>query len=231
MSGALQPVPTLELFEHIAEQYASGVPLYRISEAFEFVPGPMVLRRWQREFPAFAALLRDAADVRAERLVEEALEVADDETRSASHARNAIGVRERLADRISAPGAGENANPVSGNPSSGDPEELTTEELFRLLNDKVPAIELSASEYTNKSSGEEGGTPPHGETAPVSERVPGTSPPRTKSLETSHEQDYANGSSGVVDDGAAGAKLALAGEEGDTGEDGVDWVDDVLSGS
>lgn len=230
MSGLIQKAPTLEVFEHVARLYSEGWPLYRISEGFEFVPSPMVLHRWRREFPVFGALMDDAAAVRAERLVEETLAIADDETRSAAHARNAIGVRERMADRIAGRPAPGSTNTGSGVDDVDSIEDATTEQLFALLNARLPVIEGQAQRLTNKTSGVgEGGTPPQREAAPVSTREPDPPPPAINSGETSvtGNETYED----CVDEDAA--NLAPAGDGGSQGggsaerEQGIDWIDEL----
>jgi hypothetical protein len=62
------------------------------------IPEPGIILRWARENIRFRAALREAERARARVLVEETIEIADDTTRSAAHARNAIDARFRLAE-------------------------------------------------------------------------------------------------------------------------------------
>ena len=236
--GAIVKKPGLEVFEHVAKLYSEGWPLYKISEGFEFVPSPMVLHRWRHEFPVFASLMADAASVRAERLVEECLEIADDENRGAAAARNAIGVRERLADRLAGPAPSAPGANSADNAPGFDPESMTTEQLFAYLHKRGAIIDVGEDEYTKISSDGGGYTPPEQSDPPVPVREADSLTPESNPGETLGEEKDTNGSSGVsvfrgewseadlidrIDpDGEAreaAAKLAPAGMEGDMGED------------
>ena len=83
--------------EWIAGRYASGEPetslaaLHRADP--ERIPAPLIIRRWRQTWPAFDALMIEAAQCRAEALFEECLPIADDHERVAASARVATDVR------------------------------------------------------------------------------------------------------------------------------------------
>lgn len=111
MSALSNPMPAIDpraydpqRAEWIALQFASGEPdtsLSALARAFpDTVPPPLILRRWRSTFPAFDALMREAEAARAHALMDATLPIADDETKNAAQAKNAITARWRLAEAL-----------------------------------------------------------------------------------------------------------------------------------
>ena len=85
---------TSEKGAFVAEKFADNVPLWRLAEDYpDFLPSMMYMRRWRREYPAFDAMMIEAASARAERMAEDMLDIADDEDKQAAHTRNRLTTR------------------------------------------------------------------------------------------------------------------------------------------
>jgi len=170
--SAIQKAPNLELFQFIAEQYAQGVAMYRICALNDFVPSQFTVRRWRAEYPVFGRLLDEAESIRAENAIEQAIEIADNEEISSAHARNAIGVRERLAARLDRKrwgkasdmlptGEGEGRG-VNGDLDPAQLDKLDSEALFQYLLSRNGArvIEGESVEREKKLPERDGVHPP-----------------------------------------------------------------------
>ena len=89
---------TQEKGRYIAELFADGESLKSICEHSEgWLPAMLYVKRWRVMFPAFDALMSEAAACRAENMAEEILTISDDSTAQAAHNRNRMAAREKLA--------------------------------------------------------------------------------------------------------------------------------------
>lgn len=92
-----------ELGEAIAEQYAesdSGGLWELRSLAPDRIPPPSVIHAWKAHFPAFGLLMKAAEKVRAEKLLEQTIVLADTGTGSAQRIAMQIATRQHLAERL-----------------------------------------------------------------------------------------------------------------------------------
>ena len=90
-----------ELAASIAQHLAEGVSLPEQAAAWpDLVPPTTVLAAWKRERPAFALLLRQAEQVRAELLVEQALQLADKAPGAAPRVALMVAQRMAMAERM-----------------------------------------------------------------------------------------------------------------------------------
>lgn len=185
--------PSVELFELIAEEYANGLPLYAIADKYTHVPGARTLQRWKREYRAFAELLRDAEAVRAERLAEESLGIADRDQgeagKTAAEVKNQLAVRDRLMTALDPARWGKSpAVSVEVNtPSSQAPDisRATSAQLWAMLQQRGAFIDLDAEQ--KEGGGGEGVHPPLAEEAGVGEREADPPPPKSIPLADSTE--------------------------------------------
>lgn len=220
--------PSPENFEAIAERVSQGEPLHRIADTTPYLPSALVLKRWRREYPAFDAMLRDAESVHADRLAHETIDIADDENRSAAHARNGIASREKLAQALdraaygSGPAVAVNVDTGPGEAGKGI-EDASTEQLWAMLASRGAIID----------AGEEGGTPPLGIGARDSVREADPPPPERNSGETLPELEHTNSGS-VISDGAGppesdrvvAEKSPQKLPQNSEAETNWDWIDD-----
>jgi hypothetical protein len=95
----------------IAELYADGCDegkpqgisggLWGLHHAMpEYVPPPTIVRAWCKQFPAFGLLLREAERLRAERLMEETLVIADNDPAPPPRVALKIAARQHYAERL-----------------------------------------------------------------------------------------------------------------------------------
>lgn len=64
------------------------------------IPPPTVLSAWKRQYPAFGLMMREAEKVRAERLLEQTIVIADNEQGSPPRLALRIATRQHLAERL-----------------------------------------------------------------------------------------------------------------------------------
>ena len=89
---------TREKADFIADEFSRGVPVGQLCREYpDFLPGPMIVKRWRASYPAFDMLMKEAGEVRAEELIESTRETARDPDLQAAQARNIIAVDEKLA--------------------------------------------------------------------------------------------------------------------------------------
>lgn len=79
------------------------------------IPPPVVLAVWRQQFPDFGLLMAHAEKVRAERLMEEAVVIADTDPRAAPRVALSIAARQRLAESL------DRARWGTGSRAGGDP--------------------------------------------------------------------------------------------------------------
>lgn len=92
---------TFEVGEWIANQYALGARIADLYQCHpERCPHPVTVSRWRKKYGQFDLLMIEAEQVRAEYLADDALRIADDPSKSAARARNAIRTRQWLAERL-----------------------------------------------------------------------------------------------------------------------------------
>jgi hypothetical protein len=92
---------TPERGELVAERFAAGESLTALHQsAPELFPAPMYVRRWVRDVPSFAALMREAHAARAEYEAETAALESRDPAIGAPRARNAMMARQWMAERL-----------------------------------------------------------------------------------------------------------------------------------
>ena len=66
----------------------------------EQIPPPTVLSAWKRQYPAFGLMMREAEKVRAERLIEQTIVIADSGAGSPPRLALQIATRQHLAERL-----------------------------------------------------------------------------------------------------------------------------------
>lgn len=91
------------LGERIAAEYveADAGGLWGVHAAFpDLIPPPAVVSAWKRQFPQFGLRMREAERVRAERLIEQAVVIADTGEGSPARLALRIGARQYLAERL-----------------------------------------------------------------------------------------------------------------------------------
>jgi hypothetical protein len=129
------------LGELVAELYvddASAGGLWAIHAAMpDRIPPPRVLAVWKRQYPAFGQLLAAAEKVRAARLMEECVVIADTDPRAAPKVALSIAARQRLAESLDAAtwGKGQSgASPATPGLTHDQPTapEITDDELRAL---------------------------------------------------------------------------------------------------
>ena len=87
--------------EWIALEHASGDSIQVIHRHHpDLCPAPMLVKRWRKRYPQFDALMVEAEETRADLLAEETITISDDPNLQAAAARNAIGTRQWLAERL-----------------------------------------------------------------------------------------------------------------------------------
>ena len=110
------------LADHVSDERPHGMAggLWGIHHAFpERVPPPSTVRAWARQFPAFGLQLREAERLRAERLMEETLVIADTDPAAPPRVALRIAARQHFAEKLDRQRYG---NGASGN--SSDPLRL-----------------------------------------------------------------------------------------------------------
>jgi hypothetical protein len=148
---------TPELGELVAELYvddASAGGLWALHAAMpDRIPPPRVLAVWKRQFPAFGQLLAAAEKVRAARLMEECVVIADTDPRAAPKVALSIAARQRLAESLDAAtwGKGQSGTPASAPALTADQPTAVT-----LSDDELAALALAGR--ADGATG--GGSPP-----------------------------------------------------------------------
>jgi hypothetical protein len=123
-------------------------------------PPPWVLINWRETIPRFRLLMEQAERTRAFVMMEEAIEIADDTTRQAAQARNAMDARMRMAEAIDRRrfGKGQAGEPIENESPSDALAAMSREQLLAVA-----------------QGGLAGGAGPVG-LALASEREPGSNP-------------------------------------------------------
>lgn len=103
------------------------------------IPSPAVVLRWARESIRFRQALREAERARARLLVEETIAIADDPTRSAAHARNAIDARFRVAEAFHREMFARDGS-TSDDPFADSADDVTVERLENMDDKALAAI-------------------------------------------------------------------------------------------
>lgn len=104
---------TPELGEAIAELYSDGTDLdaprgmsgglWGLHYAMPHrIPPPAIVRAWCRQWPAFGLLMREAERLRAERLMEETIVIADTDPGAPPRVALRIAVRQEMAGKLDA---------------------------------------------------------------------------------------------------------------------------------
>jgi hypothetical protein len=143
----------------IAEAYADGSSVKEICECSGgWLPSMLIVRRWRSMYPAFDALMAEAAACRAENYVEDIVKIADDDSRQASHNRNSITAREKLAGWMAPRLYGQGGRQEEAARGDAVPVyALTDDQLLIIAAGKVaPALEGECERVS------EGGHPPQG---------------------------------------------------------------------
>lgn len=184
------------LAEWIASEHASGDSIAQLCRAHaDTIPGPLVIRRWRRDYPAFDLIMREAEKARAEILADETIAIADDEGRIPAQARLAVSSRQWLAGRLDRDRYG--AIAVSGPQvaAATDHGDMSDDDLQAIIRAgmRASAIEGEAERVENVPPG----TPPKGQMTGLEEKD-GTDPttPKIFSVENP-SQESTNDSSGV----------------------------------
>lgn len=149
-------VYTPSLGEGIAELYADAHGLDETGQAQagglwglhyalpDRVPPPGIVKAWMRQFPAFGLLMREAEKLRAERLIEEAVIIADTAAGQPARIAVRVAVRQYLAERLDrarwgAAGAGGNP-PALGAPGAAGAQPVALD----VSDDQLAALALAA---------------------------------------------------------------------------------------
>lgn len=87
--------------EFIALEVARGAGVAELHELHpDRVPNPIVVNRWRRKYPAFDVLMGEAEVAAAQKFAWEVVSIADDESRQAAQAGNAMKARQWLAGKL-----------------------------------------------------------------------------------------------------------------------------------
>lgn len=94
---------TPELGAQIAELYAENMGdglwgLHYFAPAF--IPRPTTIRAWERQHPAFGLLMKQAEKLRAEKMMEETVTIADNIGEHPARSALRIGARQRFAAKL-----------------------------------------------------------------------------------------------------------------------------------
>jgi hypothetical protein len=156
---------TPEKGRYIAEAFADGCALREICDNSEgWLPSMLIVRRWRSMFPAFDALMCEAAACRAENMTEDILLIADDTLQQAAHNRNRMAAREKAAGWLAPAAYGSGKDNVPGDTEGAPVFTLTDEQLLAIAAGKLPALEGESV----RIAGPEGVAPPDA-SAPGSE--------------------------------------------------------------
>lgn len=119
------------------------------------IPPPTVLSAWKRQYPAFGLMMREAEKVRAERLMEQTIVIADTEAGSPARLSLRIDTRTRMAERL------DRARFGSGAGSGTTPALLAHEAqptACELTDDMLAALAMAGtSDVSGGASGATGG--------------------------------------------------------------------------
>lgn len=161
---------TPELGEAIAREYAESVTesgdgtrasrdggLWGLHYAFpERIPPPSVVRAWCGQYPAFGTLMREAEKLRAERLMEEAVVIADTAPGHPARVRLQMDARYRLAEALDRPRWGGTSAGGTNAPALPRPGEQPV--ALSVSDDELEA--LVAAQLATAGAGAGGGEPP-----------------------------------------------------------------------
>ena len=143
---------TPELGDLIAELYVDEQGgLWGLAAAMpDKVPPPNVVTAWKRQFPAFGLAMREAEKLRAEKLVEETLVIADTDPAPAPRVALRIAARQHYAERLDRARFG-NASAAGNTPAiASDAQPVAIE----ASDAQLAAIALSGQSAGADSSGE-----------------------------------------------------------------------------
>lgn len=116
----------------------------------ERIPPPAIVRAWCKQFPAFGLLMREAEKLRAEKLMEETVVLADTSTASPARLALMISTRHAYAGKLDAARYGKGDTPHDGPAQLGAAQVQPT--APQLTDDQLASIAASAVE----SGGERG---------------------------------------------------------------------------
>lgn len=168
---------------YIAEEFASGESLKVICEDSDnWLPSMLIVKRWRRMFPAFDAMMIEAAECRAENHAEAMLIAAKDTNLQAAQARNQMTAHEKLAGWMSPSAYGDRKQQDPAASDTAPVFMLTDEQLLAIAAGKMPA----AIEGECLRVEDEGGAPPPGDDRPGTEyEVSGLQKPESIPVEHS----------------------------------------------
>lgn len=163
MSIDSAPMPPLDVraydatrAEWIALRYASGEPgtslraLHLADPAA--VPEPLIIARWRKTWPAFAAVMVEADEARAAAMMDETVEIADDSSKLAANAKNGIAARWRMAEAL-APGMFGQRRILAGDANAplriGQASELSDADLMAIARGADPTLLLAGGAGTS----------------------------------------------------------------------------------
>lgn len=119
------------------------------------IPPPTVLHAWKRQYPAFGLMMREAEKVRAERLLEQTIVIADTEQGSPPRLALRIATRQHLAERLDRARFGSGAG--AGTPPALLPHEAQPV-ACELTDDMLAALAMAgAGDVPGGASGATGG--------------------------------------------------------------------------
>jgi hypothetical protein len=140
------PELTSDVAEFIALEVAKGHGLGYLHDCYpDRVPNPMVVKRWVKNNMQFQLLMAEAEDVRAERLADESVTIADDAGILAADKAQRIKARQWLAGKL---------NDRYGSAPARDGKDsvgmvgiiLTDEQLYAIAAKGLPAPEVFEGE-------------------------------------------------------------------------------------
>jgi len=174
---------TQEKGRYIAEEFAAGYALRDICENSEdWIPSMLIVRRWRKMFPAFDSMMVEAAECRAENMAEDILVISDDTSAQASHNRNRMAAREKLAGWMAPANYGDRRQADSPHDDNAPVFMLTDEQLLSIAAGKLakPVIEGECESVSG-----EGVHPPSDPAPPIEYEVSGPKKPESKVVEHS----------------------------------------------
>jgi len=142
--------------EFIATEVAMGASVSELHEAYpDRVPSPIIVNRWRKRILAFDLLMEEAEEAKAERLADQVVGLADDDSRQAAQVNNAVKARQWLAGKLHRK-YGEGLRKKEDEGMGGNLLLLTDEQLMRIAAQAVPNRGvLSAPEVVEGEAGED----------------------------------------------------------------------------
>ena len=171
--------------EFVAEQYANGETLANLAAGFpDYLPAAMYMKQWRHEYPAFNELMKLAEAARADVMMQDCFDIADDTGRQAAQAANAIKVRQAMAAALDSNTYG-NRRILAGDKDNpllvAKAEALTDDQLLAIARGAMQSAGITHDSMESRPPA----PPPATERTPPTREVRGTQKPLTISQEPS----------------------------------------------